>query len=84
MAADIREAIARKAANRYGGRTALLIYPNSNAMFADTAGVAERLPTLTQKSSLAFALVLRSTDLIAIDRAAVRTGPAPLSEQEPL
>ncbi|MFV0292052.1 MAG: hypothetical protein ACK5II_02020 [Paracoccus sp. (in: a-proteobacteria)] len=68
FAADGAAAISRKSRNRYGGRAGLLVYPNSNAVFAETRRLTDYLQPLPQKSALDFVLIVRSSCLIAVTR----------------
>ena len=81
MARDINDAILRKTNNRYGTHSALLIYPNSNAVFAEMEIVAQHLGPLKPDSPFKFALVVREHSLIAITKEMVtlQSNPRPVS-----
>ena len=68
MVCDINNAIQRKSKNRYGRQSCLLIYPNSNAGFAEMRIVAQHMRPLTLESPFDFALVVREHSLIAITK----------------
>ncbi len=75
MVCDINDSIQRKSKNRYGRRSCLLIYPNSNAGFAEMRVVAQRILPLTLESPFDFALVVREHSLIAITKEMVTLMP---------
>jgi hypothetical protein len=75
MAGDIKDAILRKSNHRYGTRSALLIYPNSNAIFAEMEIVVQHIPLLTPESPFDFALVVGGHSLIAITKEMVTLTP---------
>ena len=75
MAHDIYDAIKRKTNKRYGTRSALLIYPNSNASSAEREIVAQYLNPLAPDSPFKFALVVLEHSLIAITKELVNLTP---------
>ena len=75
MACDINDAIQKKSNNRYGTHSALLIYPNSNVMFAELEIAVQHIPLLTPESPFDFALVVREHSLIAITKEMVTLMP---------
>ena len=71
LASDVQAAIKRKQNNRYGKRSILLVYPNSNVGFADTAEACSLLKPLSEQVPFEIVFVCRKKELIVIDHASV-------------